>query len=118
MGSTSGVSITHSGIVNVYAYSPNKYIRLWYTNGWAYQLMCWNGKTGSSFIGDRNCYLYDNTKLRTLTDSRYGNEVALNTLDYNYTNGYVRLFTSSWYAALPSLKSTAYLSLIINDSED
>lgn len=118
MGSTSGVSITHSGVVNVYIYSPNFYFRRWYTDGYAFQLMCWNGKTGSSFVGERNCYLYDNTKLRTLTDARYGDIKSFNTVDYNYTNGYVRLFTSSWYAALPNLKSTAYLSLIINDSED
>lgn len=119
MGNTSGVSITHSGIVNVYAYSPNIYFRRWYTWGWAYQLMCWNGQTGSGFIGERNCYLYDNTRLRTLTDSRYtGDTLVLNTLDYNYANGYVRLFTSPWYASLPSLTSTAYLSLIINDNED
>lgn len=118
MGTTSGVNITHSGVVNVYVYSPNIYFRRWFTDGYAYQLMCWNGKTGSSFIGERNCYLYDNTKLRTLTDSRYDDIKALSTVDYSYANGYVKLFTSSWYASVPSLTSTAYLSLIVNDSED
>lgn len=117
MGSTSGVSITHSGVVNVYVYSPNIYFRRWFTDGYAYQLMCWNGKTGSSFIGHTNCYLYDNITLRKLTDSRSEDMKALSTLDYNYTNGYVRLFTSSWYTPVP-ITSTAYLSLVINDSAD
>ena len=118
MGNTSGVSITHSGIVNVYVYTPTCLLRTWFADYCTFQLMVWNNKTGSSFIGERNCYLYDNIKLRTLVDNRFKAEIkAFRSVDYNYTTGYERLFTSTWYASVPSLTSTAYLSFIINDTD-
>lgn len=125
MGNTSGVNITHSGIVNVYLYSPNQKPRFWFAEESAYQLMVWNKQTGSNFIGERNCFLHDGIKLRTLTENRadiakyYNVDDSVNAfryLDYNYNTGYTRLLTSTWYASVPSLTSTSYLSLIVNDS--
>ena len=125
MGNTSGVNITHSGIVNVYLYSPDYKPRIWFAEESAYQLTVWNNKTGSNFIGERNCFLHDGIKLRTLTENRAGIAAYYNVddsvnafryLDYNYNTGYTRLFTSTWYASVPSLTSTSYLSLIVNDS--
>jgi len=36
MGNTSGVNITHSGIVNVYLYSPDYKPRIWFAEESAY----------------------------------------------------------------------------------
>lgn len=119
MGSTSGVTISHSGIVNVYVKTPNHHPKVWWIEAGAFQIAVWNGKTGTAFVGDRNCYVYDNIRFRTLTDTRSGTidmSTFYRTLDRNYSNDYTRLFTTTWYSQIPSLTTTAYLSFIVNDS--
>lgn len=116
-GSTS-VNITHYGVVSVYVKSPLFELRNWrIENGAELQVMLWNGSTGSSFVGEPNCYVYYTSQV-TLADLTNPKSNTYHTVDYNYSTGYARLFTLPFYDNIPSLtrNGTIYLSIVLDGS--